>query len=66
MIVSKGMFISEYLDNFFPNKLAYCVLSGPSFAVEMMKKYPTLVVVASKDKNVYIISHSKIKISEKV
>ena len=29
--------------------MPYCVLSGPSFAEEIMKEFPTLVVVASED-----------------
>ncbi len=29
--------------------MKYGVLSGPSFAEEIIKGYPTLVVVASKD-----------------
>jgi len=33
----------------FQGKLRYCVLSGPSFAQEILNNMPTLVVVASKN-----------------
>jgi len=50
MIVSKEKFLSEVVEELFEGKMKYCVLSGPSFAKEMMDKNPTVVVIASKSK----------------
>jgi len=55
MIVSKQEFLSEVVETLFDGKMKYCVLSGPSFAKEMMDKNPTVVVIASKDKRVSLI-----------
>ena len=59
IVASKGIllkqkkFISEVWDDIFPKerKIKHCVLSGPSFAIELMKKYPTLVTIACNDEN---------------
>lgn len=50
IIVENGMLISELIEK--EMKLKYAALSGPSFAEEIIQKFPTLVVVASKDENV--------------
>jgi glycerol-3-phosphate dehydrogenase len=59
IIASKGIllkqkkFFSEVWPELFPNKnVHHCVLSGPSFAIELMKNYPTLVSLACKDKEI--------------
>eukprot|EP00330_Aristerostoma_sp_ATCC50986_P009314 CAMPEP_0114593650 /NCGR_PEP_ID=MMETSP0125-20121206/15244_1 /TAXON_ID=485358 ORGANISM="Aristerostoma sp., Strain ATCC 50986" /NCGR_SAMPLE_ID=MMETSP0125 /ASSEMBLY_ACC=CAM_ASM_000245 /LENGTH=344 /DNA_ID=CAMNT_0001793041 /DNA_START=51 /DNA_END=1085 /DNA_ORIENTATION=+ len=52
MIVEKEMFMSQWVEKLFDGKMKYCMLSGPSFAEEMMREFPTLVVVASKDQKV--------------
>jgi len=46
MVISEQKFISEIIKEKLPN-LKYCVLSGPSFAEEMVKNHPTLVTVAA-------------------
>ncbi len=64
IIASKGIllkerkFFSQIWDEIFPpaRNIHHVILSGPSFAIEMMKEYPTLVVAACK----------KIEIAEKV
>ncbi len=46
---SSGKFLNEIYEKYVPNKnIAY--LSGPSFAVEVMKSLPTALVVNSKNK----------------
>jgi len=55
MIVSKKKFLSEVVEELFDGKMKYCMLSGPSFAKEMMDKNPTVVVIASKDKKVMFL-----------
>jgi glycerol-3-phosphate dehydrogenase len=57
IIASKGIllkqkkFFSNVWPELFPNKkVPHVVLSGPSFAIEMMKSYPTLVSLACRDK----------------
>jgi glycerol-3-phosphate dehydrogenase len=59
IIASKGIllqqkkFFSEVWPELFPNKkVHHCILSGPSFAVELMRNYPTLVSLACKDKDI--------------
>ena len=52
MVVSQEKFLSQCVEDIFSNKMKYGVLSGPSFAEEIMKNYPTFVVVASKDEKV--------------
>lgn len=47
MIVSKRQFVSEIVKKTLGEAINFCVLSGPSFAEEIIKHYPTLVVVAS-------------------
>lgn len=55
MNLKEEKFLSEIVDEIFDKeKFRYCVLSGPSFAQEMIEKTPTLVVVASKDEKVFI------------
>jgi glycerol-3-phosphate dehydrogenase len=57
IIASKGIllrqkkFFSQVWPELFPNKnVPHVVLSGPSFAIEMMRNYPTLVSLGCKDK----------------
>lgn len=52
MIVSQEKFISQAYHEVFGTIENFGALSGPSFAEEMMKKHPTLVVIASKNKNI--------------
>ncbi|MCS5592827.1 MAG: NAD(P)-dependent glycerol-3-phosphate dehydrogenase [Gammaproteobacteria bacterium] len=42
-------FLHETFENTLPNHAA-CVISGPTFAMEIAKKKPSAIVVASKDK----------------
>jgi len=50
MIISKEKFLSEEVEDVFgKGKLRYCILSGPSFAQEILEDNPTIVVIASKD-----------------
>ena len=56
MIASECKFICEYFQELFGDSLKYSVLSGPSFAEEIILKHPTLVVVASKDKEVQFLN----------
>ncbi len=55
MIASECKFVCEYFEALFGKSLKYCVLSGPSFAEEIILKHPTLVVVASSDKVVSLL-----------
>lgn len=48
MLVESQEFISEAVNREFNGKLRYSVLSGPSFAKEILMNMPTLVVVASE------------------
>jgi glycerol-3-phosphate dehydrogenase (NAD(P)+) len=60
IISSKGIlleekkFFSEIWDEIFPKerKISHCVLSGPSFAIEIIKQAPTVVTLASQDKEI--------------
>jgi glycerol-3-phosphate dehydrogenase (NAD(P)+) len=59
IIASKGIllkqkkFFSEVWTDIFPNKkVHHCTLSGPSFAIELMRNYPTLVSLACHDKEI--------------
>lgn len=55
MLIETEKFLSEEVNDIFgKNALRYCILSGPSFAEQMLEKHPTLVVIASKDQEVYI------------
>lgn len=54
MIVSKKQFVSEIIKKTLGDTITFCVLSGPSFAEEIIKHYPTTVVVASENHEVYI------------
>ena len=59
MIVSKERFLSEEVEEVFgKNKLRYGILSGPSFAQEILELHPTIVVVASRDAEVFLINYS--------
>ena len=49
MLVSEKKFISEFIKEELGEKARFGVLSGPSFAEEIMKDDPTLVVLASED-----------------
>lgn len=49
MLVETETFVSEAVEEMFEGKLRYCVLSGPSFAEEILNNMPTLVVIASKN-----------------
>jgi glycerol-3-phosphate dehydrogenase len=59
IVASKGMlliqkkFFSDVWYDIFPieRNIKHCVLSGPSFAIELMKKFPTLVTIACNDEN---------------
>jgi glycerol-3-phosphate dehydrogenase len=48
-VIQSKNFMSEMLLQMYPH-LKYCILSGPSFAQEMMQNQPTLVTVASYDR----------------
>ena len=50
MVVSKEKFISELFDEALNGKIRFCVLSGPTFAKEVIEKNPSAAVIASKDK----------------
>jgi len=52
MIVSKKKFVSEIVKKTLGDTITFCVLSGPSFAEEITKQYPTAVVVASANHDV--------------
>ena len=52
MVLEKKQFVSEIVKNLFGDMINFCVLSGPSFAEEIIKGYPTLVVAASENMNV--------------
>lgn len=52
MVVSKKKFVSEIVQKLFGDKCNYSVLSGPSFAEEIVREYPTAVVVASRKRHV--------------
>jgi glycerol-3-phosphate dehydrogenase len=59
LIASKGMlikqkkFFSEIWKDLFPDKnVPHCVISGPSFAIEIMKNFNTIVTIACKDKEI--------------
>ena len=54
MIVSKKQFVSEIVKKTLGETISFCVLSGPSFAEEIIKKFPTVVVVASEKAEVQI------------
>ena len=57
MIVAKEKFLSEEVEDVFgKNKLRYAILSGPSFAQEILEHNPTIVVIASKDAQVFLCS----------
>eukprot|EP01016_Furgasonia_blochmanni_P014624 TRINITY_DN1771_c0_g1_i1.p1 TRINITY_DN1771_c0_g1~~TRINITY_DN1771_c0_g1_i1.p1 ORF type:complete len:373 (+),score=48.07 TRINITY_DN1771_c0_g1_i1:950-2068(+) len=47
MVISERKFISEIVNEISGGKLRYAMLSGPSFAEEMIKSHITCVVVAS-------------------
>jgi glycerol-3-phosphate dehydrogenase len=48
MVIADRKFISEVIQEISGGKLRYAILSGPSFAEEMVKSHPTCVVIASK------------------
>ena len=52
MIVSKRQFVSEIVKKTLGDTITFCVLSGPSFAEEIIKHNPTVVVVASDNQDV--------------
>lgn len=58
MIVSKKQFVSEIVKKTLGDSISFCVLSGPSFAEEIIKHFPTTVVVASENIEVSIFSKS--------
>jgi glycerol-3-phosphate dehydrogenase len=65
IVASKGIllkqkkFISQvWKTDLFPKKnVPHCMLSGPSFAIEMMQNYPTVIALACKDKRVAKFIH---------
>ena len=52
MIVSKKKFVSEIVKKTLGNKINFCKLAGPSFADEIIKQNPTMVVVAADNLDV--------------
>ena len=52
MIVSRKQFVSEIVKKNLGDNITFCVLSGPSFAEEIIKDYPTTVVVACANHDV--------------
>lgn len=60
IITSKGIlikqekFFSDVWNDFFPEErnIKHCVLSGPSFAIEILKQSPTVVTLGCSDKSV--------------
>ena len=60
IISSKGIllkqkkFFSEVWEEIFPKErnIKHCVLSGPSFAIELMKNNPTVVTIACEDEKI--------------
>lgn len=52
MVVSKKQFVSEIIKKTLGDTITFCVLSGPSFAEEIIKHYPTTVVVACENHDV--------------
>jgi glycerol-3-phosphate dehydrogenase len=49
MVVKREKFMSECVHDIFNGQMKYCMLSGPSFAEEIVRKHPTCVVIASTD-----------------
>ena len=49
MLVNEKKFISEFIKEELGENIRFGVLSGPSFAEEIIKDDPTLVVLASED-----------------
>lgn len=49
MCVKEKQFISEVVEDTLEGQVGYGVISGPSFAEEILKYDPTLVAVASRD-----------------
>jgi glycerol-3-phosphate dehydrogenase len=49
MIVETEEFLSQAYARIYGSSLNYCVLSGPSFANEIVLGYPTLIVCASEN-----------------
>jgi glycerol-3-phosphate dehydrogenase (NAD(P)+) len=54
MVLSKRQFVSELVKKTLGDSISFCVLSGPSFAEEIIKRNPTVVVVASENQEVKI------------
>jgi len=52
MIVSKRKFVSEMVKQTLGESISFCKISGPSFADEMIKHFPTVVVAASENPEV--------------
>lgn len=59
LVASKGIllkqkkFFSQAWDELFGDKnVPYCILSGPSFAIEIMKEFPTVVSLGCRDKEI--------------
>lgn len=66
IIASKGIllkqkkFFSQVWDELVGNKkIPHCILSGPSFAIEIMREYPTVVSIGCKDEKIakYVQGH---------
>ena len=51
ILLKQKQFISEVWEDIFPKErnIKHCVLSGPSFAIELMKNNPTVVTMACND-----------------
>lgn len=59
LIASKGILLKQkkFFSEVWPElmgdkKVHHCILSGPSFAIEIMKKYPTVVSIGCRDNSV--------------
>ena len=51
MLLNEKKFLSQVWDNLIPpeRNIKHAILSGPSFAIEIMKGFPTLVTLGCKD-----------------
>lgn len=54
ILVNEKKFFSEVWEDVFPNErnIKHCVLSGPSFAIELMRNYPSVVTIACSDERI--------------
>ena len=66
MIVSKKKFVSELVKKTLGDQITFCVLSGPSFAEEVIQNYPTTVVCASDNHDVKLFLQKKTSFFKKL